>query len=255
MDVMSEDEAHGYRQRLEQLETKYPAQLNAENRNNAHLSFMFMDEIAHHPVILDCMEDLMGGNFALWGTVLFIKEPQSQGFVSWHQDATYMGIEPHEFITPWLALTPSNRNNGCMSMIPGSHKDRIQPHDDTFHQHNILTRGQEIKQVDEGRAVDLILKPGQMSVHHARVVHGSKPNTSDQRRIGVVMQGYAASHCRQAIGENYWQPIRGEFNNDEYIKLARPKSDMDSAGVENRNRVNQNWSDILYRDARERRAY
>lgn len=134
IDVMSQDEAEYYLQRLQQAERDYPQYLNAENRNNAHLVFTFLDELANHPVILNAVEDLIGPNFSLWGSVLFVTEPQSSHFVSWHQDATYMGITPHEFLTPWLALTSSTLETGCISMIPGSHRDEIQPHIDTFGQ-------------------------------------------------------------------------------------------------------------------------
>ena len=85
---MSEDEAEGYLQRLQAAETVYPDDLNAENRNNPHLAFSFLDELVHHPLILDAVEDLIGDSFSLWGSVLFIKEPQSKHYVSWHQDAT-----------------------------------------------------------------------------------------------------------------------------------------------------------------------
>lgn len=253
--VISEEEAGRYAQRLQAAEQKYPGQLNAENRNNAHLAFAFLDELAHHPVILDAVEDLIGADFSLWASVLFIKEPQSAHFVSWHQDATYMGIVPHNFVTPWLALTPSNLETGCMSMIPGSHRDQIQPHADKFDDHNILTRGQEILNVDETTKVDLILRPGQMSLHHARVIHGSQPNRSRQRRIGFALQAYMPTGAHQTIGENYWLPVRGNCSHPDMIRLHRPDKDMDSAAVAERDKANRNYANILYHGARQRRAY
>jgi len=255
VDVMPEDEAGRYLQQLQAAEARYPDDLNAENRNNPHLSFTFLDELVHHPVIVDVVEDLIGANFALWGSVLFIKEPQTRHFVSWHQDATYMGLEPHEFVTPWLALSPSNREMGCMSMIPGSHREAILPHEETFHDDNILTRGQQISDVDESVAVDLILKPGQMSLHHARIVHGSQPNRGTQRRAGYAIQAYAPAGTRQLVGENYWMPIRGECMEPDFIELERPRGDMDAAGIGDRDKANSNWADLLYRGARGKRAY
>jgi hypothetical protein len=112
IDVMDEEEADAYLQRLQVAEAEHPDQLNAENRNNAHLAFSFLDELVHHPGILAAVEDLICASFGMWGSVLFIKEPQSKHFVSWHQDATYMGLEPQNFVTPWLALTPSNLETG-----------------------------------------------------------------------------------------------------------------------------------------------
>jgi hypothetical protein len=255
VDVMAEEEACAYLQRLQQAEAQYPDDLNAENRNNPHLSFRFLDELVHHPLILDAVEDLIGANFVLWGSVLFIKEPQTRHFVSWHQDATYMGLEPHDFVTPWLALSPSNRETGCMSMIPGSHREPILAHEETFHDDNILTRGQRISGIDESVAVDLILRPGQMSLHHARTIHGSQPNRSTQRRAGFAIQAYAPAGTRQLLGENYWMPIRGECMQAGFTELGRPGGDMDTAGIGEREKANRNWANILYKGARGKRAY
>jgi non-heme Fe2+,alpha-ketoglutarate-dependent halogenase len=255
IDVMDEEEADAYLQRLQVAEAEHPDQLNAENRNNAHLAFSSLDELVHHPVILAAVEDLIGASFGMWGSVLFIKEPQSKHFVSWHQDATYMGLEPQNFVTPWLALTPSNPETGCMSMIPASHRDAIQPHAETFHADNILTRGQQIQDADEADAIDLILKPGQMSLHHARTIHGSRPNRSAQRRVGFAMQAYVPTGGRQLLGENYWLPMRGAFMDSNFIELKRPCRDMDPAAVLERQRANQNWADILYQGASQKRNY
>jgi non-heme Fe2+,alpha-ketoglutarate-dependent halogenase len=255
IDVMSEQDALAYRQRFESIEREHPDQVNPENRNNAHLVAACLDELVYHPSIVDAVNDLIGPDISLWGTVLFIKEPQTAGYVSWHQDATYMGIEPHEFVTPWLALTPSNRECGCMSMIPGSHRDPVRNHKDTFADDNLLTRGQEVAEVDETRAVDIVLRPGQMSLHHARIVHGSQPNRSQHRRIGFAMQAYMAPPARQVLGENYWLKIRGEQFPENCIALQRPRFDMDPEGIERRKLVNQNWSSILYQGADQKRAY
>jgi ectoine hydroxylase-related dioxygenase (phytanoyl-CoA dioxygenase family) len=256
IDVLSEDEALGYASRLQETEREFPQELNAQNRNNPHLIFRFLDELVHHPVILDAVEDLIGENFSLWGSVLFIKEPRSPHYVSWHQDATYMGITPHNFVTPWLALSESNLQTGCMSMIPGSHLDSIQAHEDTFGEDNILTRGQKINSVDEAQAVHLFLKAGQMSLHHARVIHGSQPNRSaDQRRVGFAMQAYMPAGARQTIGDNYWMPIRGDCGQPDFVYLDRPHEDMGEQELSEREKVNRNWAEILYQDASTKRAY
>jgi non-heme Fe2+,alpha-ketoglutarate-dependent halogenase len=256
IDVMSEDEALSYAQRLQAAETHYPTDLIGVNRNNGHLCFTFLDELAYHPRVLDAVEDLLGPHFSLWGSVLFIKEPKSSHFVSWHQDATYMGITPRHFVTPWIALTHSDRHTGCMSMIPGSHHKDIQPHQDTYGADNILTRGQEVTNVDASLAVDLILKPGQMSLHHAMTIHGSQPNQSqDKRRIGFALQSFMPAGARQTIGHNNWSPARGNCTQEGHHYLARPKHDMDTPGITARDKSNQNFSDILYHGAKTKRDY
>ena len=253
---MSEDEANAYAEKLKAAEAKYPKDLTGVNRNNGHLCFKFLDDLAYHPKVLDAVEDLLGSNFSLWGSVLFIKEPNSSHFVSWHQDATYMGITPRNFVTPWIALTHSTRYTGCMSMIPGSHHKDIQPHQDTYGADNILTRGQEVTNVDANLAVDLILKPGQMSLHHAMIIHGSQPNQSeDQRRIGFALQSFMPAGAKQTIGDNNWSPVRGHCTQEGHHYLPRPQQDMAASSVQVRDQSNQNFSYILYHGAKIKRDY
>lgn len=256
IDVMSETDAMAYKQRLENAERDYPEHINAENRNNAHLVFSFLDELAFNPIILGAVEDIIGPDFSLWGTVLFIKEPGTQHYVSWHQDATYMGMSHNNFVTPWIALSESNRETGCMSMVPGSHKQHIRPHEDTFAEDNILTRGQVVKDVDETTAVDLIMRPGQMSLHHGEVVHGSQPNLSKERRIGFALQSFMTHDTQQLIGENRWLHSHGSPRNDAATQfINRPTGDVQPEAVTLRAAVNRNFSDILYHGARKVRNY
>ena len=256
IDVFSEDKAAEYHEKLKAAERDYPEHIHAENRNNAHLSFCFLDELAHHPVVLDVVEDLLGPDFTLWASVLFIKEPATSHFVSWHQDATYMGMNKNTFLTPWIALTPSNLNTGCMSMIPGSHKQHIVDHEDTFATDNILTRGQRVNHVDESNAEHLILKPGQMSIHHCEVIHGSQPNHSNTRRVGFALQSYMQNDVRQEIGKNQWMHCRGNKRTEaDNIELHRPRFDLDPISQADREAASQNYANILYNGAKERRNY
>ena len=140
-----------------------------------------------------------------------------------------------------------------MSMIPGSHLNAIKEHDDTYGENNILTRGQVVKDVDESKAVDLIMRPGQMSVHHGEIVHGSQPNKSNQRRVGFALQSYMPNDIRQLIGENMWLPVKGVRSNS--IVLSRPAESMSDEAVAHRQEVNKNFSDILYHGAAQRRNY
>lgn len=256
VNLMSASEAIAIREKLEEAERLHPQHINAEHRNNPHLAFDFLDELAFHPLVLDAVEDLIGPDFSLWGSVLFIKEPSSPHFVSWHQDATYMGMSSNDFVTPWIALSPSNLQTGCMSMIPGSHKNNIRPHHDTFGKDNILTRGQVVSDIDEAQAEHLILEPGQMSLHHGEIVHGSQPNTSDQRRVGFALQSYMPHSVVQQIGSNMWLPCRGKARTDENATLlSRPTNTLDSTAIAQRKMANDNYADILYHGARQRRNY
>jgi len=254
--VVSKAEALSIKSQLEDMEAQFPEEVNAESRNNLHLSFEFLDALAHNPIIVDAMEDLIGPDIALWASVMFIKEPSSKHYVSWHQDATYMGMDDVNFPTPWIALSPSNLETGCMTMISGSHRQEIREHEDTFAEHNILTRGQVIAEVDESKGVDLILEPGEMSIHHGAIIHGSKPNKSQQRRIGFSLQSYMPPDIAQVVGRNIWTHVRGKKRQDsDGLTLERPKCNMDPVTVSQRKIANENLSEILYKGAKRKRNY
>ncbi len=254
IDVFTEDEAQELRARLEGAEAEWPEAFEGAARNNAHLNLTCLDEIVHDNRLVDAIEDLIGPNILNYGTVLFIKEPHDPGFVSWHQDARYMGLEPHAGVTAWVALSHSNETSGCMQMIPGSHS-QILDHNDTFGETNILTRGQEVEDVDASDAVPLILRPGQMSIHSARVIHASQPNRSADRRIGFVIQPYMPPSVQQTITPTGAQLVRGRDDHGNFKLIGRPKSDMNPNDVATRNWINETWSDILYHGAEKRRNY
>ena len=255
VDVMSRNDAQAFRERLEEVECRYPDAVNAHNRNNSHITFTCLDDIVHHSAILDAVEDLIGPNFLVWGSVLFIKEPDARGFVSWHQDMTYIPMEPHDGVTAWLALSPSNCENGCMKMVPGSHRTGIQTHHDRFGEDNILTRGQTIEGIDQVSTVDLILEPGQISLHHGHTIHGSSPNRSNDRRIGIAIQQYVPTHARETKVKGFVQLVRGRDDYGHFEIIPRPKVDMSPEAVAVRDKVNAHWADLLYDGAAERRAF
>ncbi len=254
--LFSPAEAADIRRELEEAERRWPEALQGAGRNNAHLTLTCLDEVVHHPVLLDAIEDIIGPDILAYGSVLFIKEPHDPGFVSWHQDCRYMGLEPHEVaVSAWLALTPSNAVTGCMSMIPGSHTEGVMEHVDTFSETNILTRGQSIQDVDESKAVDLILEPGQFSLHSMRTVHASKPNRGDDRRIGFTIQCYMTPEMHQTISPTMAQLVRGEDRNRHFEYASRPDGDMMPDAVAARERNNAQWAEILYAGAEQRRDY
>ncbi len=253
--LTSVDEAVEIRARLEAAESRYPEAFGGAGRNNTHLLFGFLDAIVRDARLLDAVEDLIGPDVLAYGTVIFAKEPGDPGFVSWHQDGAYAGLDPYPGVTAWIALSPSNTETGCMAMIPGSHRDGRQHHAETFAGDNILTRGQAIEGIDEDAAVDLILEPGQMSFHHPWVIHGSKANTGSDRRVGFAVQSYLQPSARQVLGDGYAQLVRGEDRECHFELLPRPLADMDDAAIAARERVNAAWADILYKGAEMRRDY
>jgi non-heme Fe2+,alpha-ketoglutarate-dependent halogenase len=167
-----------------------------------------------------------------------------------------MGLEPYEdAMTIWLALSPSTPETGCMRMAPGTHKAGMRDHADTYGELNILTRGQSVLDVDEAAAVDLALRPGQMSVHNLAVLCASAPNTGTDRRIGFVIQSFLKPNVRQTKGETFVQVARGADRLGNMTHIDRLIVDMSPADVAMRDKVNGLWSDILYHGADKRRDF
>lgn len=190
------EQAHRYRSRLESHEAT-AGPLSKAERNNPHLLFTWADEIIRTETVLNPVRSILGDDLLVWGSTLFIKEPRDPSFVSWHQDSTYWGLEPADVLTAWIALSDSREDNGALQVVSGSHHwDQIE-HCDTHGENNMLSRGQEIAvEVDPTDATILALEPGEMSLHHVRMVHGSQPNRSDRRRIGLAVR-YLPTHVRQ----------------------------------------------------------
>jgi len=245
--VMSEDAAGEIRGRLEAFEARTGGPLRGDLRHKTHLLFPWLADLVRHDRILDAIEDLYGTDLLCWSTNFFIKEARNPAFVSWHQDSTYWGLSVPDVVTAWVALTPSNRANGAMEVIPGSHKlDQI-PHRDTFHRHNLLTRGQEVAvEVDGTRAVALDLKAGEMSLHHVRLIHGSAANPSNDRRIGFAIR-YLPTRVYQLEGEDSATLVRGEDRFRRFEHEPRPSAELEPAFVALHKRITERSAQILYR--------
>ena len=246
IDVLSKDEAKEVRDEIEFIEKKWPNELEGLGRNYIHLISPTFDKICNNIKILDAVESLIGKNILICGTTLFIKNPNEKGFVSFHQDAKYIGLEPHNWVTAWVAITDANEENGCMRMWAGSHKNDLQYHNQKFDENNLLTRGQTIENVPMNKTKPVVLKAGQISLHHPKVVHGSGLNKSNDRRIGFVIQSYIGTNVEQVLGKMYVQQARGEdqFNYHEHV----PKADelMSQKGVQIRKKANEELSKIFY---------
>ena len=254
INIFSKEKAKEIRNQIELIEKELPGELDKSGRYNAHLISPLLDEVTHNSKILDAVESLIGKNILVCGTTLFIKNPNEKGYVSYHQDAKYIGLEPHNWVTAWVALTDSNEENGCMKMWPGSHLD-IKNHDEKFNEENLLTRGQTVENVPDNEVKSVELVAGQMSLHHPRIVHGSGVNKTNDRRIGFVIQSYIGTNVKQVLGQNSVQLARGvdEFNHHEIIQ--RPKSLMNKEDLLIKQRENKYLQDIFYKGSNKKGTY
>ena len=255
IDIFSKNKAKEIRDEIETIEQRLPGELEKAGRYNAHLISPLLDEVTHNSKILDAVQSLIGKDILVCGTTLFIKNPKEKGFVSYHQDAKYIGLEPYNWVTAWVAITDSNEQNGCMRMWSGSHKDNLKDHDQKFNKGNLLTRGQTVNDVPEHETKALILSAGQMSLHHPKTVHGSGLNKSDDRRIGFVIQSYIGSNVKQVIGKNSVQLARGEDKFNFHEKIGRPKSLLDEEDLKIKKKENDNLQEIFYKGANQKGNY
>ncbi len=238
VEVFSPQEVARHRAALEAQEARYrerglPRPINHYHRVNAHLVSEPSRSAALDPRILDAVESLLGPDLMLWSCEYFIKEAQTEKVVSWHQDLTYWGMgETEHEVTAWLALSPATEQSGCMRFVPGSHRQSIVAHTDTFADDNLLSRGQEIAvDVDEADAVAAALQPGQMSLHHGRMFHASGPNLSDDRRIGFAMRFIRPDTPVTGKARDYAVLARGCDRALNRINLVPPAGSFTPAGL------------------------
>jgi hypothetical protein len=245
--VMSEADALALRGRLEAFEAETGGPLGGDLRHKSHLLFAWLGDLVRESRIVDAVADLYGADQLCWTTNFFIKEARNPAFVSWHQDSTYWGLSEPDVVTAWVAFTPSNHANGAMQFIPGTHTSDQIPHRDTFARDNLLTRGQEVAvDVDESKAVTIELQPGEMSLHHVRLVHGSPPNPSDDRRIGFAIR-YIPTRLSQVAGDDSATLVRGVDVHRHFEPEPRPSRDMDPEFVALHKRIAERNARILYR--------
>ena len=249
IDVLSKEEANEVKEEIELIEKKWPNELEGLGRNYIHLISPVFDKVCNNTKILDAVESLIGKNILICGTTLFVKNPNEKGFVSFHQDAKYIGLEPYNWVTAWVAITDANEENGCMRMWSGSHKNDLQYHNQKFDENNLLTRGQTVENVPMNETKPVILKAGQISLHHPKVVHGSGLNKSNDRRIGFVIQSYIGTNVDQVLGKMYVQQARGEDTFKYHEHVVRANELMNQQSIQIRKKANEELSKIFYRGA------
>ncbi|HUD61543.1 MAG TPA: phytanoyl-CoA dioxygenase family protein [Acetobacteraceae bacterium] len=245
--ALARAEAADLRRKLEAYEAGAGV-LAGPLRHKSHLLFTWLNELIRHHRILDAVEDIIGPDILCWGSSFFIKEQRNPGYVSWHQDSTYWGLEPPDIITAWVAFTDSTAANGAMRVIPGTHKLDQVPHRDTFAAGNLLSRGQEVMvDVDERKAAMLELAAGEMSLHHVRLIHGSDPNPSDDRRIGFAIR-YIPTYVRQVAGSHDSATlVRGTDTFHHFEQERPPDADMSPEAVAYHAAITGAYAQILMR--------
>jgi phytanoyl-CoA hydroxylase len=182
-------------------------------------------EHLHHPLIrndafwvrlitdsrlVDIAECFIGPNIACFTAHYICKPPYDGQPVLWHQDAAYWSLEPMNALTIWLAVDASNITNGCLRMIPGSHRIPVHVPSLRVDTPNVLFSSSDDWLVDklarEAGIVNIELEPGDVSIHHPNILHCSEPNTSSARRCGLDI-GYIPTSTRITSEGLYLDPI------------------------------------------------
>lgn len=220
--VLTPAEVAYYRGALESTERALGGKL--KRIDNAHLHFRWAWDLALHPAVLDAMEDLLGADVVLHSSRVFYKHPHDPAFVGWHQDGLYTKLDTDYAPTTWIALSESNAENGGLRVVPRSHRSGKFPHRETYAADNLSNHGETIElDVDPSQAVDVTLRPGEMSVHHVNVIHGSQPNGAAYARIG-----FSVSYVRPDVPAGTMRVVRARGGRDP---LPEPPPDDIRAGI------------------------
>ncbi len=226
IDVMSSEQVRDLRADLESAEAELaddPERL-ALLRSYPDRVLPSFDKLIRNESAIAAASAVLGPDLMVWSASLFIKEANSPKVVTWHQDLTYWGLDDAEEVTCWVAISPSTSASGCMSFVPGSHTQKIVPHNDTFDANNLLSRGQEIAvEVKEEDGVAVELQAGQASIHHGHLFHASGPNKTNDRRIGAAIR-YIKPSMKQRTGDrSLVAHVSGEDRYGHFTVAGSPK--------------------------------
>ncbi len=231
--------ALSYREILETVEQK-TGSLNYRYKIHTVLDIAY--KIATNKELLDSVEALLGPNILLYNTSFVIKEPNSKAHISWHQDLTYWGFNDDKQVAAWIALSDATEENGCMHMIPGSHKGGQLPHRTTKDSNNLLHHGQTIEGVSEEQSRCIPLNAGEASLHHGWTMHTSYPNKSDDRRIGLTINYISTDMFQTQTEHDSAMLVRG-VDHYKHFKIDTPSSTIFDENAWNKQK---DYEDLLY---------
>lgn len=223
-------EVSTFRTAFEELEHRFGGHLPPARVIQPQLHFRWAYNLTIHPAILDIVSCVIGANILVHSTTIFCKYPHDRAYVPWHQDGYYWGLSAPKVVSAWVALSDSHSANGCMRILPSTH-NRTRAHIERHHPHNMLfSTGSTVQEaVDESQAVDVVLRAGEMSLHHVDAIHGSQPNVSDEKRIGFAIR-YAAADIHQALPHHAVILARGQMTRNTYSLLqTAPPDDIEAA--------------------------
>ncbi|MPY70136.1 MAG: phytanoyl-CoA dioxygenase family protein [Alphaproteobacteria bacterium] len=217
--VMSEEDTVGFHRLLAEAEAA--GKLRGKGgQTKFYLRFPWVHALATNPALLDMVEDLIGPDIMLYHNTMWAKSGGGHAYVSWHQDNTYFGHDPCEVLTVWFAITPATTESGCMQFLPGTHRlGQLALKQPDINDANLLSSGQTVD--FDSATVDPVpveLRPGEASIHHAFLIHGSLPNRSSEPRMGMTFIYHRPGLRQMGEARTSALLVRGEdrFNNFDH---------------------------------------
>jgi hypothetical protein len=228
--ILSEDEVEHYRAEVEK--TCRAIGGGVTRLDGLHFFFRWAWELSTHPRLLDCLEQLVGPDIVLKSTRIFYKHGRSTSYVGWHQDGVTERLEDSHSPAVFLGLTAATVENGCLRVVPRSHRMGLLQHEvrpvlDAFAGDRNLTHAQPRSRAREdelSRKVavvppeahlpfDVVMRAGEMSIHHPVILHGSNSNSSDEPRIGLSAS-YSTPELFHGTKAGVW--ARGDGPRDQF---------------------------------------
>lgn len=232
--LLTEEEVAYFRSLYDEFRSYLAREHKSTKKSQCHLHFKWVCDLATHPKLLDMVEDIIGPDILIHSSTFFAKDAKDEMFISWHQDSHYWGLSEPRLVSAWIALTESNIGNGCLRVLPGTQTRRFD-HLVQREENNMLGTGLTVSEyLDEKAAVDILLQAGEMSFHHANIIHGSKPNTSTSPRIGFAVR-YMSTAVKQERAHHEVILARGEDRYHYYKLQDKPTAGLEQGMIAKRN--------------------
>ena len=245
IDVFDEQCAALLREQLENLEARVSGDTTRAFAvtTNGNWVIPWFDELVRTPAIVEAVATILGPNILVLHLDLWVKEPRTEQFISWHQDLPYMGLDSDAEVTAWLALSPANAKSGCVRFAPGTHRSAVEHVTKFATEKNMLSSSQEVDvEIDEDDAVPAELRPGQISLHHGYMIHSSTRNDSDDRRIGIAIRygtpDMVAKDESKRLGASL---VRGEDHYGHFELVDPPRAEFEADAMESWKRLCLKW--------------
>jgi non-heme Fe2+,alpha-ketoglutarate-dependent halogenase len=232
--ALTADEAAAALKNVARLEARIGSPMSKapkKVRSGAYTYLPWVEALCRHPRVLDAVEDVIGPDILVFWATFFVKDAGSPNFTAWHQDSTYFGLEPHDHVTAWIALSDASRAAGCMEVVPPAGEPKQYYHAKAYLEHSINVAGQHIVEpLDQTQLTAMELKAGEMSLHNSLCPHRSLPNTASHCRVGFGIS-YIPAHVRTT--GSYRLPallVRGR-NKGNFDLLPSPRAEFDPEAV------------------------